>query len=69
MRGRGQSIFKTVGAIIHSKICYLLLTKAQLTIINNFFRELLFKTKPMKNGILPMNTKKVARACGKSFLQ
>ena len=27
MRGRGQSIFKIAGAIIHSKICYLLLTR------------------------------------------
>ena len=27
MRGRGQGIFKTVGAIFHSEICYLLLAK------------------------------------------
>ena len=27
MRERGQSFFKIVGAIIHIKICYLLLTK------------------------------------------
>ena len=27
IRGGGQSIFKIVGATIHSKICYLLLTK------------------------------------------
>ena len=26
MRGRGQSIFKIVGVITHSKMCYLLLT-------------------------------------------
>ena len=27
MRGGGQSIFKILGATVHSKICYLLLTK------------------------------------------
>ena len=27
MRGEGESIFKIVGAVIHRKICYLLLTK------------------------------------------
>ena len=31
MRGRGQSIFKIVGAIIQSKICYLLLAKQNTT--------------------------------------
>ena len=33
MRGRGQNIFKMVGAVIHSKTLYLLLTKE----IQSFF--------------------------------
>ena len=33
MRGRGQSIFKIVGAIIQSRICYLLLTKRDANFI------------------------------------
>ena len=33
MTGRGQNIFKMVGATIHSKTCYLLLTKE----IQSFF--------------------------------
>ena len=89
MRGRSQSISKIVGAITHSKICYLLLTKEiqhflvrpsklclRLIFIKfpsflglrysqniHFYRELLFKIKPMKNGILLMNTNKVASKC------
>ena len=44
MRERGQSIFKIVGAIFHSKICYLSLTnemqffcKTQYTLFEDHF--------------------------------
>ena len=79
MRRRGQSIYKMMGAIIHGKICYLLLTKEIpfffLQDLVNFvdilkvfiFRELLFKIKPIKSTILLANRSKVARAYSKSF--
>ena len=49
-RGRRLSIFKMIGAIIHSKICYLSLTKEIQSFFvrsSKLFKQL-FKTKPIK---------------------